>query len=958
MTGRRDLLAALATAASAGLAGCGGESDDGTTGDSATPSTDGSSATDDATPAPEDLDPVELAPFWTTGEQYGVGTVADHHADDASDVWFTLTEGALTQLRYPRIDLLNYRSLSFLVADGEGYSARTKNESRRDDPLPGESNRRGGASDPVERRVVPTGDPGTLTFCHEFTPRDSDDDDDTDDTDTHDWELTAEYVADPESDAVLVDVTFEASDEYDLYVLGRPAVSGAVGDAGAVLGSDTATPALTASADPDGGAVLSPAGDPYPVSTALAADPGFDWATCESADADAAKLLVRGGIRPEATTEASGNLVLAGQLGAAVSEASTTLALGFADGDPEAARSVAEGALSRGYESAEQGYVASWDAFQERVSVPDSVRETGGGTSESAADLLATYRTAAATLKAVEDKTFTGAGIASPSVPWGDGVLAREPRDYGYNFVWSRDLYQSFSALDAMGTVEEARDATEYLFTTQQDDTGFLPQNTYLDGRTRWGGEQLDNVAFPLVMAGQLAVRHDLAFADLAYDYAHVRQSADYLVRNGPSTEQERWEEEGGYSPSTIAAEIAGLVSAGALALSVGAETDALLYLGVADHWRQQVPEWTATETGSLADEPYYVRIVGDGVPDDDSTRALANGGPTLDEREIADAGFLELVRLGIYPADDDLIRTSVEVVDDTIRVETPNGPGWYRYVGDGYGEGESGAPFPVATETRGRLWPIFSGERAEYELARGSEDETSEEGTREEETSEEETREGETGEEETSEEETSERDLAPASLLRSLADFGNAGRMLPEQVWDRDDPTDYGWERGEGTGSATPLSWSMAQFVRLAHGIDAGDPVETPRAVADRYAGGPPSRPALSVSFPDATVGEDAIEVAGETDADRVVVRAGGETWEPAIRDGAFSVGLSLSRGRTTLTVAAGSLAAADDGGESGADGDGGGSDGGGETPDWLRRATTTPTAVARSDVVYSPDE
>jgi GH15 family glucan-1,4-alpha-glucosidase len=448
MTGRRDLLAALATAASAGLAGCGGDSGDATTG--------GDQPTDDATPAPDDLDPVERAPFWMTGEQYGVGTVADHHADDSSDVWFTLTEGALTQLRYPRIDLLNYRSLSFLVADGDGYSARTKNESRRDDPLPGDANRQGGASDPVERRVVPTGDPGTLTFRHEFTPRDggasdpSDTDDDAgDDSDTRDWELTAEYVADPEADAVLVDVDFTASDEYDLYVLGRPAVSGAVGDEGAVLDTDTDTPALTASTDPDGGAVLSPDGEPYPVSTALVADPGFDWATCEAADAAAAKLLVRGGIRPEATTAASDNLVLAGQLGTGVREASATLALGFADGDPETAQSVADGALSRGYESARAGYVGSWADFHERVTVPDSV----GGEADAAdtADLRATYRTAAATLKAVEDKTFTGAGVASPSVPWGDGVLAREARDYGYNFVWSRDLYQSFTALDAMG---------------------------------------------------------------------------------------------------------------------------------------------------------------------------------------------------------------------------------------------------------------------------------------------------------------------------------------------------------------------------------------------------------------------------------------------------------------------------------------------------------------------------
>jgi len=118
----------------------------------------------------------------------------------------------------------------------------------------------------------------------------------------------------------------------------------------------------------------------------------------------------------------------------------------------------------------------------------------------------------------------------------------------------------------------------------------------------------------------------------------------------------------------------------------------------------------------------------------------------------------------------------------------------WHRYNHDGYGETSSGGPYTGSGI--GRLWPLLSGERGEYELANGR----------------------------------------PAtSFLTAMAGSANPGHLIPEQVWDR--AAAAGFTFGEGTGSATPLAWSMAQFVRLAVSMDTGHPVETPSVVAERYA-------------------------------------------------------------------------------------------------------------------------
>ncbi|MXR40675.1 glucoamylase [Halobaculum sp. WSA2] len=845
---RREFLAGAAATGLGGLAGCGGSGSE-NAGTGATDSGEGTRTPSDggtSTPRPE-ADDIELAPFWTTGEKVGVGTAVGNGSgagaaggDDDGRVWYTLTRGALTGVRFPRVDLLNVRRLDFLVADGEGYAARTAELDRR-------------VEDDVKRTVVPTAD-DALCYRHEFESA------------SRAWTLDVEYVADPERDAVVADVTFDAGGEdLSVYAVCRPAVTtGTAGDRHARATADGHA-VLSVTDTSDGGVVRDGDGDGYDVSLGLAADPGFEWATVTPVGDPATARLLRRGIESERSREASGNAALVGRLGSGSTDA--TLALGFAEGpDPTAAVAVARESVADGFEDARESYRAGWRSWLDGVDVPDSV--AGDATLEPL------YRTSAMALRAAEDATYPGAGVASPCVPWGEVVPATDPSDVGYHYVWSRDLYQSFTALEAMGKPEAAIAAAEYLFDVQQREGGFVPQNTYVDGRTRWGGEQLDEVAFPLVLARRVSGEHGRSFDDLAFGYADVATSADYVLRNGPGTGQERWEEEGGLSPSTIAAEIAGLVSAADVAIERGRTADTLVWLATADRFRRGVREWCVTREGTdRHNPPYYFRINGNRDPDDGTERSLANGGRTFDERNVIDAGFLELVRLGVFPADDEVIEQSVAVVDEDIRVETPHGPAFHRYTGDGYGEGENGAPFPVGTDTHGRLWPLLTGERAEYELAAGTESGPD----------------------------------RPTALLSTLAGFANEGRLLPEQVWDREDGTDYDWAFGEGTGSATPLSWSHAAFVRLANGIDAGRPSGTPAAVRERYDYGPPEEPTLDVSLPDNTVDSTEVTIAGETDAPVVAVAVDGDAELLSVNGGSFETSVSLDSGRNTLVVAAG---------------------------------------------------
>jgi glucoamylase len=297
-------------------------------------------------------------------------------------------------------------------------------------------------------------------------------------------------------------------------------------------------------------------------------------------------------------------------------------------------------------------------------------------------------------------------------------------------------------------------------------------------------------VALPLVLADQLGR------VDRDTWVKHIKPAADFIVRNGPATRQDRWEEKPGYSPAAIAAEIAGLVCAARVAGFYRDNSSAAAYLKKADEWADNVDRLTATTNGPYGDGHYYLRLTEKGDPDQATKIEINSGGGIYDQREIVDAGFLELVRLGIKAPDDPLVRKSVSVVDKIIKVDTAAGPAWYRYNHDAYGERLDGRPYDGRSGV-GRLWTLLTGERGEFEIASGN-------------------------------------SVKARGLLETMTRFANDGSMIPEQIWDRrgSPPVRF----GAGTGSATPLAWSMAQFIRLAINLQKKRNIETPALVAVRY--------------------------------------------------------------------------------------------------------------------------
>ena len=452
-----------------------------------------------------------------------------------------------------------------------------------------------------------------------------------------------------------------------------------------------------------------------------------------------------------------------------------TLALGFGKTTAQAT-TAARASLARGFAAVRREYEAQWQRYV--ATLPRIAKHQRQ------------FNMAAMVLKGLEDKTYRGAVIASPSTPWGGGPNANEPNTTGYHAVWSRDLYHVATALDSIGDRAGANRLLDYLFNVQQKLDGSFPQNSWVDGRPIGNGLQMDQVAWPLILAYQLK-RHDRNSW-----LKHIKPAADFILNRGPRTDQDRWEEKPGYSPATIAAQIAGLVCAAEIAKLNGDKATAAKYLETADAWTQNVEKWTVTKSGNASG--YYLRITENDNPNDGAQMEINSSSRVVDERRIVDAGFLELVRLGIKGPRDPLIVESVKLIDQLIKVKTPVGDAWYRYNHDAYGESSDGQNYD-ARNGIGRLWTLLTGERGEYELASA--------------------------------------DIASArQRLATLAGFANDGLMLPEQVWDREASPAASLRFGAGTGSATPLAWSMAQFIRLAMSIERGRNVETPRVVWERY--------------------------------------------------------------------------------------------------------------------------
>jgi glucoamylase len=533
------------------------------------------------------------------------------------------------------------------------------------------------------------------------------------------------------------------------------------------------------------------------------------------------------------TGEQSGNVSLLAELGEIGENRQFDLTLSFGNSEQTSFKQ-GQATLAKGYQAVLDNYngkgeALGWQDYLQSLAPLNNM-------SEQTADNGKLLYTSAMVLKAQEDKTHAGALIASLSNPWGETVSAKTGST-GYKAVWVRDFYQVAMAFMAMGDNATAKTAFEYLEKVQvnsktpgnKGDTGWFLQKTHVDGELEWVGVQLDQTAMPLMLAWKLHQADVLTDAELSDWYSRMlKPAADFLVEGGranilwndtqitpPATQQERWEEQEGYSPSTTAAVVAGLITAADIAKLAGDDANATRYLNTAKRYNNDIEKLMFTTAGNLessaSDGEYFIRIGQDKDANSNTKINANNGREGFNKKQILDGGFLELVRYGVRDAlAPSIVKTLPEYDDETLTdnlqvkysFEFADGSGTFsgyrRYGNDGYGEDEvTGANYAQGGKNspgqRGRVWPFFTGERGHYEIAAANANNSLD---------------------------ATKQQAIKNSYVKGLEQFANQGMMLPEQVWDGVGINKAGYTLGEGTNSATPLAWTHAEYVKLVRSL------------------------------------------------------------------------------------------------------------------------------------------
>jgi glucoamylase len=688
---------------------------------------------------------------WTSCAKTGVGT----SLSTTSRVWFTLGHGILDEVYYPRVDQACTRDLGLIVTDGQDFFSEEKRHTEH------------------EVAYLANGVPAyrLVNTCQQGRYR-----------------IEKEVLCDPRRDVVLQHVRFVplqgSLDDYHLYVLLAPHVGNRGSSNTAWVGDYKGTPMLFA--ERTGITLALACSVPW-----LKGSAGYVGVSDGWQDLKRHKQMTWIHLRAE-----DGNVALTGEVDLEGSDGEFVLALGFGQGPAEAGQR-GRASLLDGFQVTRAQYIQSWQGWQEQLCNLD-VEDA----QESQQEL---YPLSATILRVHEAKRFPGGLIASLSIPWG---FAKGDDDLGgYHLVWPRDLAETAGGLLAAGAFEDAHRILHYLATTQEAD-GHWPQNMWLDGRAYWSGIQMDETAFPILLV-ELAHREQaLEPEDLDRLWPMVRRASGFLVRNGPVTPQDRWEEDPGYSPFTLAVEIAALLAAADLADQNDEPAVARYLRETADAWKANVERWTYVADTDLAHEMgvegYYVRIA---PPEVGEAASPASGFVPIKNRppaemrqpatDIVSPDSLALVRFGLRAADDPRLVNTVQVIDAMLKVDTPSGPAWHRYDDDGYGEHADGSAFDGTGI--GRAWPLLTGERAHYELAAG-------------------------------------RRAEAVRLLHALEAFANDGGLIPEQVWDAEDIPKKELYYGRPSGSAMPLVWAHAEYVKLRRSLRDGVVFDMPAQTVQRY--------------------------------------------------------------------------------------------------------------------------
>ena len=741
---------------------------------------------------------------WAYSGKTGIGTSYEVYGDQPSKVWFSVAKGILTETMYGLIHEAQIKEMQFLIK-GEGFL-----DTEKDNTI-------------TTIDYLYKDDAGRpLSLAYRIINRDKE----------GKYEIEKHIFTDPDRNVLYMRAIFRALDgEITPYLYLNPHVNN--------TGSgDKATANMDGLNASDNGTYLSLKSNGEFVSTSagfvgtsdgltdLQEDGKMDWSYSSTGDE-------------------GGNVALTAELAPVRNgEVAYDFAIGFGHSSEESEQA-AVGSLSAGYDSVLAHYNGDGDniGWQDYLKSLSALPEMVGATTDGGKLLY----TSAMVLKAQEDKTYPGALIASLSNPWGETVTAESPAT-GYKAVWPRDFYQCAMAFLAMGDHKTPLKAFEYLEQVQVTDnisenkgaTGWFLQKTHVDGELEWIGVQLDQTAMPIMLGWKLHQEGILSDEKLIHWYnVMLKSAANFLVQGGevnlagnerlitpPLTQQERWEEQTGYSPSTTAAIIAGLVTAADIAKLAGDDAGAKAFLKAADDYESKIEARMFTTAGIHGDGHYFLRITGNENPNDDGVVTKNNGRAPMKEQNILDAGFLELVRYGVRPANAESILGSLPELDDqdrddALRVKYDfsfkgvdgSFPGWRRYGNDGYGEdADDGSNYGKMTPgQRGRVWPFFTGERGHFELALAK------------------TKQGKISEDKIS-------DLKN-TYVKAMELFANEGMMLPEQVWDgvgTNSPNVY--TKGEGTNSATPLAWTHAEYVKLVRSLNDAKVWDHYQVVSDRY--------------------------------------------------------------------------------------------------------------------------
>ena len=682
---------------------------------------------------------------WTSSAKDGVGTALS----EGSQVWFTISHGIVNEIYYPRVDQACVRDLGVIVTDGDTFFAEVKRD-----------------CETVVQRIEDGVPAFQLTSTHRGGR----------------FRMINRVIADPRSNSIVLHIRLEDSSKMGLrtFCVLAPHLINAGAHNNGQRGEYKGHEVLYAVG---GGTHLAMLASP----PFLARSVGFvgvsdGWQ----------QLSLRRRLTEQYDTATDGNVALSAEL-AAGADGASVLTVGFGRTEAEAAYHARTSSMSP-FETILNDYSAGWRAWQ-----------SGLRTMERRAHGQNMYRVSANILRAHETPTFPGGVIASLSIPWG---FSKGDDDMGgYHLVWPRDLCEIAGGLLACGAHSEVRQILRYLRATQEGD-GSWRQNYWLDGAPYWGGVQLDECAFPMLLLDMARREGALGLPDLQPFWPMVARAAAFVLRTGPRTKQDRWEENAGYTPFTLAVAIAALLAAAEIAEACDVEDLPALLRDTADAWNEQIEDWIYVEDTPLAREAgvagYYIRVAPEspamGGPDVRGLIQVRNheaGSGAIAADELISTDAIALIRFGLRAPDDPRVLSTIAVIDRLLKVELPQGPGWHRYNLDGYGEKADGSPFDGAGI--GRVWPLLAGERAHYALAAGKREEAE-------------------------------------ALLATIEAQTSPGGLIPEQVWDAAPIPERGLAPGKPTGSAMPLVWAHAEYVKLLRSLADGRVFDMPPHTMRRY--------------------------------------------------------------------------------------------------------------------------